>query len=390
MERKQGLFPSSIIARFFKNEERYIATMLVGNNIALVVYGLIMAKLIEPIIMKYLTDVSFTVLIIQTIFSTLIILITAEFLPKTIFRMHPNKALNIFALPVMFFYVLFYPITVLTVWLSNHVLRRIFKIPADNQEKFVFGKVDLNNFLEEQQRATPEDAQLEPEIKIFQNALDFSRVKLRECMVPRPELETIEVDQTIEKLTQKFVKTGYSRILVYQDSIDNIIGYVHSSELFKRPKRIIDMLNTVPLVPESMQAHRLLTRLIQQQKSLAVVVDEFGGTAGIVTIEDIMEEIFGEIEDEHDISEFTEEEIDENQYRFSGRLEIDYLNEKYNLNLPDSEDYETLAGLILHHYESMPEIGEEILIDNQFWFYIEKVSDTRIDSLILSLTDTDN
>lgn len=385
LDRKQGVFASRIISIFTKNEGQYIATMLVGNNIALVVYGFVMGEQLDPVIAKYITTSKATALTIQTIASTFIILITAEYLPKTLFRINPNNTLNIFAIPVIVFYVLFYPVARFSTWISKKLLKRLFKSDEKvNEKKVAFGKIDLDNFLNENQMENPQEDDMH-EVKIFQNALEFSKVKLRECIVPRTEIVAIEVEKSLGELKEKFIETGFSKILVYEESIDNIIGYIHSSELFKKPKDIRSRLIELLIVPETMPANKLLHRFIQEHKSLALVVDEFGGTAGMVSIEDIIEEIFGEIEDEHDYLELFEKQISNEEFIFSARLEIDYINEKYNINLPESDDYETLAGLILYNYSSIPKKNEKIEIDN-FQFIITEVGDTRIETVNLKIT----
>lgn len=358
--------------------------MLVGNNIALVVYGIVMAKMLEPSIELWVDSESL-VLTIQTIISTILILVTAEFIPKTLFRLNPNFALNLFALPVMFFYIVFYPVTIITMMLSKNIIHKLFNTKiTEDEETQAFGKIDLDHLVQEGQdtQAIAEDEL--HDIKIFRNALDFSKVKLRECIVPRNEIEAMELNGELEDLTQRFIETGYSRILIYKESIDNIIGYVHSSVIFKKPQSIKSALSRIIFVPETMAAHKLLNLFTKEQKSIAVVVDEFGGTAGMVTIEDIMEEIFGEIEDEHDNIDLEEEVLSENEFIFSGRLEIDYLNDKYDLNLPESEDFETLNGFILFNHESIPKYNETIRIEN-FNFKIVEVSNTRVEKIKLTI-----
>lgn len=374
LDKTQHRFPSAIIDIFTHNQGQYIATMLVGNNIALVVYGIITAKLLEPVFNTYFSS-QWAVLVLQTIVSTFVILITAEFLPKSIFRINANAALKIFAVPVFIFYILFFPVTRFTLWISEFLLR--IKIQSA-KEKVVFGRLDLDNFVNDIQNETDEQVEIEHDIKIFQNALDFSKIKLRECIIPRTEIVAIDVNKSVEELLQKFIETGYSKILVYEDTIDNIIGYVHLSEMFKNPISIKAKLIRLPIVPETMTANKLLSRFIHEHKSMALVVDEFGGTAGMVTIEDIMEEIFGEIVDEHDVDELIDKQISETEYFLSGRLEIDFINEKYHLNISEAIDYETIAGFILFHHNSFPSVHEIITISN-FHFKILKVTSTRIE-----------
>ncbi|MCK4700145.1 MAG: HlyC/CorC family transporter, partial [Bacteroidales bacterium] len=351
---------------------------LIGNNIALVIYGIFMAIL--------LTDHDINILILQIIISTLLILLTAEFLPKTLFRINPNSFLKIFAIPVLLFFIIFYPVSKLTIYISNFILGTFFKVKIpEKQENIVFGKVDIDNLVNEKMAEQKNNKNDALDFRIFQNALDFSDVKLRECMVPRTEIIAVKNDSGIDDLQQKFIETGLSKILVFKESIDRIIGYIHMKDLFNSPDNIESNIIDVSIVPETMPANKLLEMFVKEKKNLAVVVDEFGGTSGIVTIEDILEEIFGEIEDEHDTSKLIEQKINEHEYIFSGRLEVDYLNEKYNLNLPKHGEYETLAGLILHFYESIPKPKELIIIE-LLEFRVLEVSETRIELVKLTIT----
>ncbi len=384
LDKKQKTNSSRLITFFTKNPSSYIATMLIGNNIALVIYGIIMAIVLEPFISLF-TSSEAIVLIVQTIISTLIILITAEFLPKTIFRINSNFALKFFAIPVFFFYVIFYPLTLLSVSLSNNFLKTLFNINMKKSNpKTAFGKADLDDLVHSSEK---ENQEIDNELKIFQKALDFSNIKLRECIVPRTEITAIEINEEIETLKHKFIETGFSKILIFKESIDNIIGYANSSELFKNPKSIKAMMHNIMIVPETMPANKLLSDFINENKSLAVVVDEFGGTSGMVTIEDIIEEITGEIEDEHDTSELIERKVNENEYVFSGRLEIDYVNDKYNLNIPTSEEYETIAGFILAYHENIPKLNETITISEIGSVKILEVSKTRIELICLKINN---
>ncbi len=379
---KQGYLTSRVISIFTSRPGDYIATMLVGNNISLVIYGILMAILLEPLISHY-TNSESTILIIQTIISTLIILFTAEFLPKTIFRLSPNTALRVFAIPVLVFYILLYPVTKLTIAISGFILHNFMRVPRNKKaHPNVFGKIDLDNLVNESNAEYDQQDAPEQEIKLFQNALDFSNVKLRDCMVPRTEIVAFDESVSMEELQSKFIETGLSKILIYRESTDNIIGYINSKELFKNPSDLQSMIMSLPIVPETMPANKLLQSFIRDHKSISVVVDEFGGTSGIVTMEDILEEIIGEIEDEHDTSELTEDKLNEQEYIFSARHEIDYLNEKYRLNIPELDDYETLAGLILFHYESIPKINDRIQIEG-FVIRILDVSETRIELIHL-------
>lgn len=384
LEKKQGTFTSRVTSLFAKNPGQYIATMLVGNNIALVVYGITMAVVLEPHIHQVISS-EFTVFLIQTVIATIIILITAEFLPKAVFRLKPNLVLNALSFPVMFFYIILYPVSKSIIGIGNFLMKYLLGTDVSGDDKRnVFGKVDLDHFLRESRIEMEEEDNLRNDIKLFQNALDFSTVKLRECMVPRPEIAAFEINTPIEEVKQSFIETGYARILIYKNTIDNIIGYINSKDFFKNPKSIRSMLNRIIIVPETMVAHKLLSLFIKEKKSVAVVVDEFGGTAGMVTIEDIMEEIFGEIEDEHDTVDLEERQISENEFIFSGRFEIDYLNDKYNLGIPKTDDYETLAGFIIFHYESIPKTNQKLVIA-PFTFEILKMSKTRIELVNLKL-----
>jgi CBS domain containing-hemolysin-like protein len=351
--------------------------MLVGNNIVLVIYGLIMAVLLEPVIARF-TDSDALILIIQTILSTLFILVTGEFLPKTVFIIDPNAALKIFAVPVMIFYILLYPVTRIVIALSYFLIRLFTGKAIDKHSgEQVFGKVDLDHLLSKVKDQIPESEGEHHGMKIFQNVLDLSNIRLRDCMVPRNEIISMDEKSTLEEIRQKFIETGLSKILIYSESPDNIIGYLHSKEMFKNPSEISSRIINLPIVPETMPANKLLQAFISKHKGIALVVDEFGGTSGMVTIEDIIEEIFGEIEDEHDFSELTEKKISDNEFIFSGRLEIDYLNDNYGLGLPKSDEFETLAGLILFYHEKIPFKNEKINI-HPFIFKILDVSQTHI------------
>jgi len=385
LDKKRDTFSSKIIDIFTRNPGQYIVTMLVGNNIALVVYGMTMAIVLEPVFFA-LTDSEITVFVLQTILATLLILLVAEFLPKALFLLKSNLALNVFAVPLLFFYILFYPVSKATIGISNFLLKYVLKVKTTaGKEKSTFGKTDLDHLVRESNEDLHEDDDIKNDIRIFQNALDFSSIKLRECKVPRPEILAFELNTSVDEIKQAFVETGYSRILIYKDTIDNVIGYVNSKDFFKNPTNARDVINRIIIVPETMPANKLLSLFIKEKKSIAVVVDEFGGTAGMVTIEDIMEEIFGEIEDEHDTTELEERQISENEFIFSGRLEIDYLNEKYKLDIPKSDDYETLAGFILYHHESIPKTNQKITV-NPFSFKILKMTKTKVDLVKMEIT----
>jgi CBS domain containing-hemolysin-like protein len=380
LENKQEFLPAKILSYFVKHPSKFIATTLVGNNISLVIYGIFMARILEPYIELYVHSHA-AILTIQTIISTLFIVMTAEFLPKALFRINANGTLNFFAVPFIIVYYLIYPIVFITIGLSEFLLEKVLRVNLDH-DKVAFGRVDLDNYV--RQFTSSDNKKIDHEIQIFQNALDFSAVKVRECMVPRTEIVAMDVNESIENLSKKFIDTHLSKILIYQESIDNIIGYVHSSELFKNPKSIRSILLPVAIVPETLPAKDMLQQLIKERKSIALVVDEFGGTSGMITIEDVMEEIFGEIEDEHDKEEMTEKKISDTEFIFSGRLEIDYLNETYKLNLPESEEYGTLAGLIINIHESIPSANEEISFE-RFKVKILAVSGNRIEQVLLKV-----
>lgn len=372
----------TLIDLFVSNSGMYITTILVGNNVVMVIYGIFMSELLFEQLSFLHLSVGLE-LFVETVISTLIILVFAEFLPKTVFRLRSNLFLKIFAIPVFLFYLLFFPLSSFSVWLGGVLLRLFTGKKLENKEpNRAFGKVDLNHLIEEEEISQQEEEV--HEIKLFRNALDFSEVKLRECIVPRPDVVALSIDNSIEDLSQLFIRTGLSRILIYKDSIDDIIGYVHISSLFHEPLTIEKALSKVLIVPETMPAQRLLNLFFKDQKSIAVVVDEFGVTAGIVTIEDIMEEIFGEIEDEHDHQNLKEEMLSQNEYVFSGRLEVDYLNEKYHLDLEEREEYETLAGLILYFNQSIPQEGEQINVGNII-FTILSVKNARIEEIQVSV-----
>ncbi|MAC96206.1 MAG: hemolysin [Flavobacteriales bacterium] len=387
LDGKQGSFLAKILAGFLKKPSRFIGTMLVGNNIALVIYGIYMAKILEPKIALY-THSEAIILIVQTILSTILILITAEFLPKTLFRINPNLVLRFFAFPLLIIYwILLLPM--LLVISISEMLIRLFSKEVTKADELNFGRLDLEHYIKEGTENNEDQEEVDHEIQIFQNALDFSKIKARECLVPRTEVVAMDVEDSIENLRNKFVETGLSKIVIYRDNIDNIIGYTHSFELFKKPESIKSILLPIPILAISTPANEILKILNEQKKSIAVVVDEFGGTSGILTIEDVIEEIFGEIEDEHDKEELIETKINANEYLFSARLEVDYLNDEYNLNLPESDNYETIAGLIIDKFESIPKMDEKIDFD-QFEFTVKKVFDNKIDLVHLRISADDD
>jgi CBS domain containing-hemolysin-like protein len=395
IEKKQDGFLAKILTRLTKKPSKFIATMLIGNNIALVVYGLYMGDLLMEWFVSFgtsdntiahalLTDFS---LVIQTIISTLIILLTAEFLPKVLFQIYSNTLLKILALPAYIFYILFSFVSDFVIKISNVILKVFFKTDGD-EVQLAFSKIELGDYITEQMEAIDSEDDVDSEIQIFQNALEFSAVKAREVMVPRTEIEAVELHETPKNLIKRFSDTGYSKILIYKDTIDNIIGYVHSYELFNKPKTIKSILMPVEFVPETMLISDILGNLTKKRKSMAVVLDEYGGTSGIMTVEDIVEELFGEIEDEHDTTDLIEEEINEKNFKFSARLEVDYINENYRLELPESDEYGTLGGLIVNETGEIPDQDAQIKINN-FLFTILEVSSTKIDLVSLEILDKD-
>ncbi len=382
LDKKNRLFSGKVLSRFKDNPADFISTMLLGNTISLVIYGITMAHIIGPYIKDLLPDSihsDFIVLIIQTIVSTLLILFVAEFAPKVFFRINPNKILRIFIFPLFVLYYLLFPIQFIFVEISEFILQYIFRIKF-NDEKYEFSAADLNHYVREYSISESENEKHLPEIKMFQNAIDFSFTKVRECMIPRNEIVAVDENDTIEELISKFVNSGHSKILVYRQHIDNIIGYVHSFDMFDKPQSIKSIKKPVLIVPQSILAKEILKMFIVQHKSIAVVVDEFGGTSGMVSIEDLIEEITGEINDEFDNPELIEKQISENEFIFSGRLEIDYLNNKYKLNIPENPEYETLAGFIIFYLERFPEQRETIIIP-PFDITIIKATNNRIEQI---------
>ncbi len=360
MDRKGGV-SSRILSLFFRNPNDFISTMLVGNNIALVIYGILMAQIIgDNLLAGWITN-HFVMVLVQTVISTLIILVTGEFLPKTLFKINPNLALNVCAVPLFICYVVLYPISKFSSGVS-YLFLRLFGMKVNKEASAkAFGKVDLDYFVQSSIDNAESEETLDTEVKIFQNALDFSAVKIRDCIVPRTEVVAVALDTSLEELKGRFVESGISKIIVYDGNIDNVVGYIHSSEMFRSPKDWRDHVKEVPIVPETMAAHKLMKLFMQQKKTIAVVVDEFGGTSGIVSLEDLVEEIFGDIEDEHDNTSYICKQIGEHEYVLSARLEIEKVNETFNLELPESDDYLTVGGLILNQYQSFPKLHELVL-----------------------------
>ncbi len=385
LERK-GSLSARILSVFFRNPNEFISTMLVGNNIALVVYGILMAQLIGENLLAGLITNHFVMVLVQTVISTFIILVTGEFLPKTLFKINPNFALKACALPLFICYVVLYPISKLASGLSVLFLRLFgLKITKDASAR-AFGKVDLDYFVQSGIDGANSQDELDTEVKIFQNALDFSTIKIRDCIVHRTEVVAVDQQTSLSELKNKFIESGISKIIVFEGNIDNVVGYIHSSEMFRDPHHWRDHVKEIPIVPETMAANKLMKLFMQQKKTIAVVVDEFGGTSGIVSLEDLVEEIFGDIEDEHDNTSYICKQISDNEYVLSARLEIEKVNELFDLELPESDDYLTVGGLILHQYQSFPKLHEVVTI-GAYQFKIIKVSATKIELVRLKVTE---
>jgi len=389
IEKQQEGFLSKILQKITKRPSKFIATMLIGNNIALVIYGFSMGDLLMGYIgnLDLIEPNGFIALLIQTIISTLVILLTAEFLPKVFFQIYANSLVKFFALPSYIFYVLFSVISEFVIWISDKVLKLLFKTEGDTVQ-LSFSKIELGNYISEQMETVKNEDKVDSEIQIFQNALDFSDVKSREVLIPRTEVIAVSIDTTPKELGELFIKTGLSKILVFKENIDDILGYVHSFELFKKPNTIKSILIPVIFVPETMLIKDVLNILTKKRKSIAVVIDEYGGTSGILTVEDIVEELFGEIEDEHDTLMLTEKVVAKGHYVFSTRLEVDYLNETYKLNFPENENYETLGGMIVSFTEEIPE-KDEVIEMQDFTFLILEVSETKIELVEVKYTPKD-
>ncbi|SDW54081.1 Hemolysin, contains CBS domains [Lutibacter oricola] len=387
LEKKKEGFIAKVLGKLTSESSKFITTMLVGNNIALVIYSFFMGKLIVGFLPIAEWN-EFTILLIQTVISTLIILVTAEFLPKAIFRIYANEMLKFFAVPAYVFYLLFYFISIFISSISDFFLKTFFNTTKGEEQK-EFSKQELGNYITEQLENSKDTEEVDSEIQIFQNALEFDNVKAREIMIPRTEIVAVDINETIPNLKKLFVETGYSKILVYKGSLDDVLGYAHAFELFKKPKNIRSILLPVEFIPESMMINNVLDTLIKKKKSLSVVLDEFGGTAGIVTVEDIVEELFGEIVDEHDTFKLLENKINNREYEFSARLEVDYLNETYDLNLEENEAYETLGGFIVYHNEDIPKENEIIEIDNLYCKML-KVDSSRIMEVYVKVLDKAN
>jgi len=386
LEKKREGFIPKILNIITQKSSKFITTMLVGNNISLVIYSYYMGVfLVKTLSLESYNN--FSVLLIQTFISTIIILITAEFLPKAIFRIYANEVLKLFVVPAYVFYILFHFFSEFITIISDFFLRVFFKTDADEQQT-EFSKEELGNYISEQLETGNDEDHIDSEIQIFQNALDFQNVKAREVMVPRTEIIAVELHEKVAHLKKIFIDSGLSKVLVYKSSLDDVIGYVNAFELFKKPKTIKSILLPIEIVPESMMINDVLNNLMKKRKSVAIVVDEYGGTSGMITLEDIVEELFGEIEDEHDTQEFLEKMVSDNEFTFSARLEVDYLNEEYDLNIPKSEAYETLGGFIIDHTESIPKENEIVSIEN-FEIKIIKVSSAKIEEVSMKIVEED-
>lgn len=388
IEKMQDTFVSRILYKLTKNPSKFIAAMLIGNNIALVVYGILMSNLILRFLVENgFADTYWMVFVVQVVCASAVIIITAEFLPKIFFQIYANTLFKILAIPAYFFYQIFYYFSSSIIWMSNKILKFFFRI-KESDEQLLFSKIELGNYITEQMKSIENQESVDSEIQIFQNALEFSGVKARDIMNPRTEIAAVELNDDVMELRQMFIETGYSKILVYQNSIDDIIGYVHSFDLFKKPATIKQVMISVEFVPETIFVKEVLNLLTRKRKSVAIVLDEYGGTSGMITVEDIVEELFGEIEDEHDlmVEAFTEEEISEGKYLFSSRLDVEYINETYKLNIPESDSYSTLGGFVVHHTNEIPITGTIIQIEN-FEIEIKQASNKKIELVQISVLE---
>jgi CBS domain containing-hemolysin-like protein len=385
LEKKQDNFISKALTKLTEKPSKFIAAMLIGNNIALVVYGFFMGELLMDWLLDFDLHFSdFTSLLIQTVISTFIVLITAEFLPKVFFQIYANSLIKFFAIPAYIFYELFYFITTFLIWISDFILRRFFKTEGD-QVQLYFSKVELGNYINEQMSTVEDHEEVDSEIQIFRNALGFSGVKARDVMTPRTEIASIDVKESVEDLQELFIETGYSKMVIYQNSLDDIIGYVHSFDLFKKPSSIREIVIPVEFIPEPIYIKDAMSLLTKKRKSMAVVLDEYGGTSGILTIEDIVEELFGEIEDEHDLDEeLIEKELEDGTFLFSARFDVEYLNQNYKLTIPESDSYGTLGGFIVNFTKEIPQKGDEFTIEN-YHFIIEEATNKKIELVKMTI-----
>ncbi len=388
LQSKQGYFSGKVLSSFVQKPGQFIGTTLIGNTIMLVLYGIFMAYLLEDPLKTWLPDAvnnDVVILLLQTVLSTLIVLVTGEFLPKSLFMLNPNSMLNFFAIPFLAVYYLMFPLVWVIVGLSRFFITQVLRLEY-NEEKPVFTVTDLNSFIQNHMTKTREEGQVDIDTKIFDNAVEFKTVRVRECMVPRTDIVSVEVEDSITDLKSVFAESGHSKIIVYRETIDDVIGYCHQLELFKKPKTIEEILTPILIAPESALANELLIQFIQERKSLALVVDEFGGTSGIVSMEDIIEEIFGEIEDEYDSDDLIEQKISEQEFLLSARHEIDYLNDKYGWELPIG-DFETLSGLILSLTENLPKKGESVTFE-AYTFTVVTKQDHRIETVRLKINSS--
>ena len=382
LENKTPSITSRILNLFYTNSNQYISCMLLGNNIVLVIYGLLMARALTPFMMQYLSG-DLLILLIQSFVATIFIIFAGEYIPKTVARVNPNFFLSVFAFPLFIIYIFLYPISRFASLIATLILR-VFGIKISTVNHKHFGRVDLDYFIQKTIDETPENVEVDTEVRFFQNAMEFSQVKVRDCMVPRTEVIAVDMKVSLKELTHKFIETGLSKIVVYEKDIDNITGYIHSLELFVQPENWTQSIVPLIVVPENMAANKLMKTMLAGKKSMVVVVDEFGGTSGIVTLEDLVEEIFGEIEDEHDTQLFTAKKINENTYVLSGRMEIDRVNEMFDLNIHESDEYITVAGFILNHYQNFPKLNETVIIGH-LEFKILRVTQTKIELVRLKV-----
>ena len=394
VELTKNTFSAKIISLFYRNQSRFITSLLLGNNIALIIYGMSMSQLLDAPVNQWLQAISldndFMVLLVKTVLATLLVLLAGEFLPKMLFRINPNAILSFFAFPTFLCYCLLYPLILIYTGISEFIIRYVLRLKVDREE-YKFSTVDLNDYIAEYADTQEADEDMQQEIQLFQNVMEFRSVKLRECMGPRNEIESVKITDSIDVVKARFEETKHSKLIVIGESIDDIVGYVHLNDVVRAIAEHLDvtmedLVRTIDFFPETYTADRLLKHFIQKRQGVAAVVDEFGGTAGIVTMEDVVEEIFGEIDDEYDVEEEVERVIDDNTYVFSARLEIDYLNDTYKFDLPTSDDYETLAGMILHYCESIPEQGEELTI-GKYRVKILKASNMKLDEVELKVGD---
>ena len=386
IDRNESSMTSNVINKYYENSNNFISSLLVGNNIVLVIYGILMAKLLNATVLSGLADNEGVRLFLETLISTIVIIFTGEFVPKALFRIDPNSALKRFALFTYPIYIILYPFSRFTTLCSCLILR-LFNIKIkDEAMDTTFSKTELNNLIQSSLDNADEEQEIDNDVRIFQNALDFSSIKVRDCFVPRTEIEAVEINTPLEELKSAFIESGHSKIVVFKDNIDNITGYIHSSEMFQEPANWQECIRQLPIVPETMNANKLMTLFMQQKKSLAVVVDEFGGTSGIVALEDLVEQIFGEIEDEHDTTTYVAKAVGNNEYVLSGRLDIEKANELFSLDLPESDEYQTIGGLILHHHQSIPKAHEIITLD-KFQFRMIKVTATKIELVKLKVSE---